>query len=118
MIPWDEVGESEGTGIVHIAPAAARKTSSWAANINLPLVAPLNEEGDFIDGFGWLTGKHVSEVAEPIFDNLREKGLLYRVEITPTATPPAGAARPSWSSAWWTSGLSAWGRSTTSRAAN
>ena len=30
--------------------------------------------------FGWLTGMHVSEVAEPIFDDLERKGLLYRVE--------------------------------------
>ena len=33
-----------------------------------------------MDGFGWLTGMHVSEVAAPIFDDLERKGLLYRVE--------------------------------------
>jgi len=80
VIPWSEVGESEGTGIVHIAPGCGAEDFQLGRDFNLPLLAPLTEEGDFIDGFGWLTGKHVSEVAEPIFANLREKGLLYRAE--------------------------------------
>jgi isoleucyl-tRNA synthetase len=33
-----------------------------------------------VEGFDWLTGKHVSEVADLIFANLKEKGILYRVE--------------------------------------
>jgi isoleucyl-tRNA synthetase len=47
---------------------------------HFPLVAPLDEEGYFVDGFNWLTGKHVSEVAQPIFDSLKQKGILYAVE--------------------------------------
>ena len=43
-------------------------------------MAPLNDEGYFVDGFNWLTGMPVGEVADPIFDNLKEKGLLYHVE--------------------------------------
>jgi isoleucyl-tRNA synthetase len=35
--------------------------------------------GEFLSGFGWLSGKHVSEVADPIFDDLRHKGLLYNI---------------------------------------
>ena len=31
VILWDEVGETEGTGIVHIAPVAAPKTSNLGA---------------------------------------------------------------------------------------
>ena len=47
---------------------------------HLPLVAPLDDEGHFVDGFGWLTGMQVGDVVDPIFDNLKEKGLLYHVE--------------------------------------
>ena len=43
------------------------------------MIAPIEEEGMFIDGFGWLAGLHVSEVADPIFKNLEEKGILYQV---------------------------------------
>ena len=65
---------------MHIAPGCGAEDFQLGREFHLPLLAPLNEEGFFIDDFGWLTGKHVSETAEPIFANLREKGLLYRAE--------------------------------------
>jgi len=79
VILWNEVGEAEGTGIVHIAPGCGAEDFLLGKENHLPIIAPLDEEGHFLDGFGWLSGKQVSEVAEPIFDNLRDKGLLYHV---------------------------------------
>ena len=79
VIPWDEVGETEGTGIVHIAPGCGAEDFQLGRQFGLPAVAPLNEEGYFIQGFDWLTGKHVSAVSEPIFAALKDKGILYRV---------------------------------------
>ncbi len=80
VILWDEVGETEGTGIVHIAPGCGAEDFVLGKDNNLPMVAPLDDEGYIVDGFGWLSGKHVSEVADPIFANLKEKGVLYQVE--------------------------------------
>jgi isoleucyl-tRNA synthetase len=81
VILWDEVGETEGTGIVHIAPGCGAEDFQLGMQYGLPLVAPLEEEGHFVgEGFGWLSGMHVSEVPQPIFDDLKRKGLLYRVE--------------------------------------
>jgi isoleucyl-tRNA synthetase len=80
VILWDEVGETEGTGIVHIAPGCGAEDFVLGKEHNLPMVAPLDDEGYVVDGFGWLTGKHVSEVADLIFANLKEKGVLYQVE--------------------------------------
>ena len=80
VILWDAVGETEGTGIVHIAPGCGAEDFQLGRQYGLPLVAPLDEEGHFVEGFAWLTGKHVSEVAGPIFEDLRRKGLLYLVE--------------------------------------
>jgi isoleucyl-tRNA synthetase len=34
----------------------------------------------YLDGFGWLTGLHVAEVADPIVDELKIKGRFYRLE--------------------------------------
>jgi isoleucyl-tRNA synthetase len=79
VILWDEVGEAEGTGIVHIAPGCGAEDFQLGKQYHLPIVAPLEEEGHFVDGFGWLTGMHVSEVPQPIFDNLQQKGISYRV---------------------------------------
>jgi len=80
VIAWDEVGETEGTGIVHIAPGAGAEDFALGKEHNLPVVAPLDDEGHFVDGFAWLTGMQVGEVSTPIFKNLEEKGLLYHVE--------------------------------------
>jgi isoleucyl-tRNA synthetase len=80
VILWDQVGETEGTGIVHIAPGCGAEDFVLGREYNLPLVAPLEDEGHFVDGFGWLTGMQVSEIATPIFNNLEKKGILYQVE--------------------------------------
>ena len=80
VILWDAVGEQEGTGIVHIAPGCGAEDFQLGKEYHMPLIAPLNDEGEFLEGFGWLSGKHVSQVADPIFDDLRRKGLLYSVE--------------------------------------
>ncbi len=79
VILWDDVGDTEGTGIVHIAPGCGAEDFELGRELGFPLIAPLNEEGYFIQKFGWLTGMQVAEVADPIFDNLQEKGLLYQV---------------------------------------
>ncbi len=80
VIPWNEVGETEGTGIVHIAPGCGAEDFQLGKEFGLPLVAPLDEEGHFVrDGFDWLGGKYVSDVPDLIFENLKEKGRLYRV---------------------------------------
>jgi isoleucyl-tRNA synthetase len=80
VILWDEVGEEEGTGIVHIAPGCGAEDFALSKEFDLAIIAPLTEDGVFVDGFGALTGMHVSEVAEPIFESLREKDLLYKLE--------------------------------------
>ncbi len=80
VIIWDEVGEEEGTGIVHIAPGCGAEDFQLSKETPLPRIAPLTEEGYFIDDFGWLTGKHVSEVSDEIFENLEKKGILYHIE--------------------------------------
>jgi isoleucyl-tRNA synthetase len=79
VILWDEVGEAEGTGIVHIAPGCGAEDFQLGKEHHFPMIAPLEQEGHFIEGFGWLTGKHVSEVAAPIFQDLEKKGILYQV---------------------------------------
>ena len=80
VILWEEVGEEEGTGIVHIAPGCGAEDFELGRDLNLPIVVPLDEEGYFIEGFDWITGKHVSEISDVIFQDLDEKGLLYHVE--------------------------------------
>ncbi len=80
VIPWKEVTEEEGTGIVHIAPGCGKEDLELGAAYGLPAVAPLNEFGVFVDGFGKFTGVHVYDSASPVIEDLRQKGLLLKVE--------------------------------------
>ncbi len=80
VIAWDEVGEAEGTGIVHIAPGCGAEDFQLGRQHNFPLIAPINDEGYFVDGFDWLSGQYVGDVATPIFESLEQKELLYHVE--------------------------------------
>ena len=82
VIAWDQVGEAEGTGIVHIAPGCGAEDYQLAIECSppLPVVAPLDDSGIYQNGFDWLTGRSVHDVTQDIFDNLREKGLVHRIE--------------------------------------
>ena len=80
VILWEEVGEAEGTGIVHIAPGCGAEDFQLSKQYDLAVIAPLNENSIFQPGFDWLTGMSVHETAGPIFENLEQKGILYRLE--------------------------------------
>ena len=56
VVPWSEVGEDEGTGIVHIAPGCGTEDFQLGKELGLPVIAPLDEAGIFLDGFGNLAG--------------------------------------------------------------
>jgi isoleucyl-tRNA synthetase len=80
VILWDEVSESEGTGIVHIAPGCGKEDFELSKQLELPAIAPLDEYGVFLPGFNWLTGTHVYNSADAIIRKLEEKKLLVKVE--------------------------------------
>ena len=80
VILWEDVGEDEGTGIVHIAPGAGAEDYQLGKEHDFPAIAPLNESGVFVDGFDWLSGMPVAETAIPIHENLVEKKLAYRLQ--------------------------------------
>ena len=80
VVEWEEVSEVEGTGIVHTAPGSGKEDFALGKRFDLSTIAPLDEFGDFVDGFDWLSGRNVYEVNEPIYASLREKGLLYHLE--------------------------------------
>ncbi|HEX8918948.1 MAG TPA: class I tRNA ligase family protein, partial [Chloroflexota bacterium] len=78
VIPWNEVSEEEGTGLVHIAPGCGKEDFALGKDFDLPVVAPLDQDGVYAEGFGWLTGRNVQDVTGDIIADLESKGLLYR----------------------------------------
>jgi isoleucyl-tRNA synthetase len=80
IIPWAAVTESEGSGIVHIAPGCGSEDHQLGKEHKIPAVAPLDEQGQFIDGFGPLSGRSFGEVATDIVTDLKERDLLVAKE--------------------------------------
>ena len=80
VVAWDIVGEEEGTGVVHVAPGCGAEDYDLAQQHGLAVVAPLDENGIYVDGFGPFTSMRVSDVAPLVFQSLEEKGYLYNLE--------------------------------------
>ncbi len=80
VVPWTEVGEDEGTGIVHIAPGAGAEDFQLGKSLGLPVVGPIDEDGRYYAGFDWLSGKAAPEVADDIVDDLERRGFFYHLE--------------------------------------
>jgi len=80
VIAWDAVTESEGTGIVHIAPGCGAEDFQLGKELGLPQVAPLFEDGTFRPEFGFLAGRGSDKVADDIVESLKQRGLLFAKE--------------------------------------
>ena len=80
VIAWNEVTESEGTGIVHIAPGCGSEDYHLGKELGLPQVAPLFEDGKFRPEFGLLAGRRFDEVTDDIIADLKQRGRLFAKE--------------------------------------
>ena len=83
VIPWDEVSDAEGTGIVHIAPGCGQEDFALSRAFDLPVIDPIDQFGVFTEGFGWQTGRYAGATEDPADDlaravvaDLEAKGLL------------------------------------------
>jgi isoleucyl-tRNA synthetase len=79
VVPWEEVGTQEGTGIVHIAPGCGQEDYELGQEHDLTAICPIDENGIFLEKFEPLTGKSVFETNDEIFENLEKKGYVYKV---------------------------------------
>jgi len=80
VVPWTEVGEAEGTGIVHVAPGCGAEDFQLGKELGLPVIAPIDESGIFVPGFGDLSALDVRDVTEPIVESLKATDRFYRIE--------------------------------------
>src|SRR6202007_1248995 len=80
VVAWGEVGEDEGTGIVHIAPGSGAEDFALGKELGLPVIAPIDESGIFVEGFGSLTGRDVRDATDPIVEHLKREDRFYRLE--------------------------------------
>jgi isoleucyl-tRNA synthetase len=80
IIGADFVTLSDGTGIVHIAPAFGEDDAKAGNEHNLPFVQLVNEQGNFTDEVTPWRNIFVKDADPEIIKNLDERNLLYKVE--------------------------------------
>lgn len=81
VVPWTQVGEEEGTGVVHIAPGCGAEDYELSKAENLAVIEPIDEAGNYVsDAFGFLYPKNISEVPDLVFAHLKQHGYLYATE--------------------------------------
>ncbi|MBQ8684574.1 MAG: isoleucine--tRNA ligase [Clostridia bacterium] len=74
---------SDGTGVVHIAPAFGEDDYKVGKRYDLPVVQLINEEGKFPVGCGELTGVGAQAADPAVIKDLKNRGLLLKpLEIT------------------------------------
>lgn len=49
IIVWEEISDSEGVGIVHIAPGCGKEDFELGKKLNLPLLMPIDECGVYFE---------------------------------------------------------------------
>lgn len=77
---WELVDPVEGTGVVHIAPGCGQEDFELGKKLNSAMLAPLDERGFFMEGYGDLTGRYAHDVAPAVFEYLEKNGNMFKTE--------------------------------------
>ena len=79
----------EGTGIVHIAPGCGDIDHQLGTAAGIVGIAPLGEDGRFIEGFGEFTGREATDptTIDLVLNRLKERQLLVADEKYPHIYP-------------------------------
>lgn len=87
VIDGDFVTTTDGSGIVHMAPAYGEDDYAAAKRHSLPLIQALDARGRFLDLAGPFAGKFFKEADAEIVSDLKSRGLLFRKETYPHSYP-------------------------------
>ena len=78
VIEGDFVTTTDGTGIVHIAPAFGEDDNRAGRKYDLPVLRPVNEKGAFEKEVTDWADMFVKDADPLIIDNLKKRGILVR----------------------------------------
>ncbi len=77
VLDKDLVTATEGTGIVHIAPGAGQEDFQLGKEKGLPVIAAIDEEASYLEGFGNLSKKNAKDHPELILDDIKKKKTFF-----------------------------------------
>ena len=87
VVLGDYVRTTEGTGLVHTAPAYGEDDARTGRRYGLPTIHPVRPDGTFDGRVGPFARQFVKDADPGLVEELREKGLLFRVEVLEHAYP-------------------------------
>ena len=74
----DYVGDGDGTGIVHQAPAYGEDDQRVCEAAGIPVLISVNERGEFVSVVSDFAGKHAFDANKDIITWLKENGRLFK----------------------------------------
>jgi isoleucyl-tRNA synthetase len=80
IVHGDFVTLSDGTGIVHIAPAYGEDDNRVGQKYDLPLVNLVDVQGNFVEEVTPWQGMFVKKADDKIIETMKENGILYKAE--------------------------------------
>jgi isoleucyl-tRNA synthetase len=80
VIPWSEVAEDEGTGIVHLAPGCGAEDYSIGKQYQLAVLTPIDEDGVFVKGYNEFTNLSFKEASKKAIQLLQQTNRLFKSE--------------------------------------
>lgn len=80
VVHGDFVTLSDGTGIVHIAPAYGEDDNRLGQKYDLPLINLVDAQGNFVEEVTPWQGMFVKKADEKILAFLKENGILFKAE--------------------------------------
>jgi isoleucyl-tRNA synthetase len=83
----DYVTTTDGTGLVHTAPAYGEDDARLGRRYGLPTIHPVRADGTFDERVGPFAGQFVKDADPGLVEELGERGLLFRSEELEHAYP-------------------------------
>lgn len=81
VIPADFVTTTDGSGVVHMAPAYGEDDYNAGKAHDLPMIQAVDAKGEFSPDAGPFAGMFFKAADPHITRNLKERGLLFRKEV-------------------------------------
>ncbi len=76
IVAWDQVDNSEGSCVVHIAPGCGAEDFELGLTENLPQICPINDQGIMLDNTGFVAGKKTTDVVDDVVNRLKSDNKL------------------------------------------
>lgn len=87
VLVGDHVTIEDGTGIVHTAPAFGEEDFNICQKYDIPLVMPIDDDGQFVEPVSDFLGEHVKAADKNIIKHLKDQKLLYKQDTIQHRVP-------------------------------